>query len=477
GSLSASLDESTWVLTSYLVANAIVLPSTGWLARTFGRKRFLVVCIGIFTLASAWCGAATSLATLVVARVLQGAGGGALQPIAQAVMLESFPPRQRGAAMAVYGMGVVVAPIIGPTLGGWITDTYSWRWSFYINLPVGVLAILMARTFVEDPPYVSQAKRTRIDYIGFAMMAIGLGTLQVILDKGQQEDWFASSWIRSMAMISVVSLVAFIVWELWVKEPIVDLRVLRNRNFAIGTAMITFLGVVLYGTTALLPLFLQSLMDYPALQSGLAVSPRGIGSLISMIVVGRLVGSVDNRWLLAGGFALLGYSVYRFAEINLQIAMTSIVWPNIMIGFALGFIFVPLTTLAMGRLRNEQVGNATGLYNLMRNLGGGFGIATVTTLLARGSQAYQTVLAYHTNAYNPEFQTRYQQIVTALTPKVGAAAARQKAYGLIYGEVTRQAGLLAYVHDFEVLAVVCLLCVPAVFAFQRITHKHEMAAH
>jgi DHA2 family multidrug resistance protein len=241
--------------------------------------------------------------------------------------------------------------------------------------------------------------------------------------------------------------------------------------------MIGLIGVVLYGTTALLPLFLQTLLGYPALQSGLAVSPRGIGSLISMIIVGRIVGFLDNRWLLAGGFALLGYSVYQLAGINLQIAMVNIVWPNILVGFALGFVFVPLTNLTMGRLGNEQMGNATGLFNLMRNLGGGVGIATVTTLLSRGSQAYQTVLSYHTNVYNPEFQDRYQQLVAALTPKVGAAGARQQAYGLIYQEVTRQAGLLAYVHDFEVLAVVCLVCAPVAFAFLRITSKHGVAAH
>ena len=263
GSLSATTDESTWVLTSYLVSNAIILPATNWLGHYFGRKRFLIVCIAIFTLSSALCGAATSLGMLLFARVLQGAGGGALQPIAQAVLLESFPAEKRGSAMAVYGMGIVVAPIIGPTLGGWITDNYSWRWIFYINVPIGILAVLMANTFVEDPPYIRNQRPGRIDYIGFGLMALGLATLQIVLDKGQEEDWFSSSFITWAIVFAVVALVAFIIWELRAKEPIVNLRVLANRNFAVGTALIAAMGVVLYGTIALLPLFLQTLTWLP----------------------------------------------------------------------------------------------------------------------------------------------------------------------------------------------------------------------
>jgi DHA2 family multidrug resistance protein len=478
GNLSASMDESTWVLTSYLVSNAIVLPATGWLSSFFGRKRFLIVCIGIFTLASVLCGMATSLPMLIAARILQGAGGGALQPIAQAIMLESFPPAKRGAAMAVYGLGVVVAPIIGPALGGWITDQYSWRWTFYINLPVGIVAIVMAQAFVHDPDYIKKAARKTIDYLGFGLMAVWLATLQVVLDKGQQEDWFGSRWIVWLTVISVVALVSFVVRELKAKEPIVDLRVLANRNFALGTALIFLVGVVLYGTIALLPLFLQTLMGYPALQAGLATSPRGLGSFVAMFVVGRIVGKFDNRWIMLFGFAVLGFSAYEFGAITLDIAMSSVVWPGIINGFALGFLFVPLTNLAMGLLPNEQMGNATGIYNLMRNLGGGVGIAWVTTLLARGSQTAQANLAANTSAYNPIFQERLASIAHGLAPQVGAATAQQQAYGMIYGELNRQAAYWAYINDFRFLAAMCLACLPLCFLFKKVAAKAgAVAAH
>jgi DHA2 family multidrug resistance protein len=414
GNLSATNEEATWVLTSYLVSNAIILPATNWLSRYFGRKRFLIVCIIIFTLASALCGAATSLGMLIFARIMQGAGGGALQPIAQSVLLESFPPEKRGQAMAVFGLGIVVAPIIGPTLGGWITDNYSWRWIFYINVPVGALAIFMANAFVEDPPYLRNQRPGRIDYVGFGLMALGLATLQIVLDLGQQEDWFESDFILRATIIGVVALAAFVVWELRSDEPIVNLRVLKNRNFAVGVLLITVMGVVLYGSIALLPLFLQTLMGYPATASGMAVSPRGFGSILSMIIVGRLVGRVDGRWLIMFGFAVLAYSTWMLAGLNLNIAMSNVVWPNIVSGCAMGFIFVPLTTMAMGTLPNEQVGNASGIYNLMRNTGGSVGIAAVTTLLARGAQTHQAAISSHLTPYDPAFQQRLQQITSAL---------------------------------------------------------------
>lgn len=479
GNLSATTDESTWVLTSYLVSNAIVLPATNWLARSFGRKRFLIVCIVIFTLASALCGAATSLSMLIFARVLQGAGGGALQPIAQSVLLESFPPEKRGQAMAVYGLGIVVAPIIGPTLGGWITDNYSWRWIFYINVPVGALAVFMANAFVEDPPYMRGQKPGRIDYVGFGLMAVGLAGLQLVLDKGQQEDWFASSFIVWMVIVSVGALAAFVIWELRSDEPIVNLRVLKNRNFAVGVVLISVMGVVLYGSIALLPLFLQTLMGYPATASGMAVSPRGFGSILSMIVVGRLVGRVDGRWLIMFGFAVLAYSTWMLAGLNLDIAMSNVVWPNIISGCAMGFIFVPLTTMAMGTLPNEQVGNASGVYNLMRNTGGSIGIAAVTTLLSRGAQAHQSAIASHLTPYDPAFQERLRQITAALGLRGGAGAASQQALASVYGVVLRQSMLMSFIDNFRLLAFLCLLCVPAALLFKKVRARGgpSVAAH
>jgi DHA2 family multidrug resistance protein len=476
GNLSATPEESTWVLTSYLISNAIILPATNWLGHVFGRKRYLIVCIAIFTLSSALCGAATSLGMLLLARVLQGAGGGALQPIAQAVLLESFPAEKRGSAMAVYGMGIVVAPIIGPTLGGWITDNYSWRWIFYINVPVGLLAMLMAKTFIEDPPYIRTQRPGRIDFIGFGLMAVGLATLQIVLDKGQEDDWFSSAFIARSIVIAIVALVGFVVWELRTKEPIVNLRVLKNRNFAVGTALIAAMGVVLYGTTALLPLFLQTLLGYPALQSGLAVSPRGIGAVISMILVGRLIGKVDGRYLIVIGFGIVGVSTYLLSDIDLQITIGSITWPQVFSGLAMGFVFVPLTVIATGTLTNEQIGNATGIFNLMRNVGGSFGIAAVTTMLARGAQTHQGAMVSHLTPYDSVFQQRLSEMVASFATHGSVVTATQQAYGVLYQTLVRQATLLAYIDNFRLLALMCLLCMPAGLLFKKVRARAGAAA-
>ena len=468
GSLSASTDESTWVLTSYLVSNAIILPASGWIAARIGRKRLLMISIVLFTAASFLCGASLSMPMLVVARVLQGVGGGGMQPIAQAVLLETFPAEKRGAAMAAYGMGVVVAPIIGPTLGGWITDSYSWRWIFYINLPIGILALFLVNLFVTDPPYLRVGRARRIDYPGFLAMSVWLGALQLVLDKGQEADWFGAQWIVATTLISGAAMVAFVWRELSTKEPIVNLRVLKNRNFATGTFLASAYGVVLYGITAMLPLFLQTLMGYPALQSGLAVSPRGVGSLVSMFLVGRLVNYVDNRLLLAGGFGILAFSSYTFSHINLQIAMVNVAAPNIVNGFATGFIFVPLTTMAMGTLEKHEMGNATGVYNLMRNLGGSFGIAVFTTLLARGAQSHQQILVGHLTPENPILRSNLDALGRYVAGLVGPAAAARDAYALLYSEVVRQATMLAYADNFRLLTVLAISCVPLVLLFRRV---------
>ncbi len=468
GNLSATTEEATWVLTSYLISNAIILPATSWITSFVGRKRFLIICIIIFTVASALCGAAPNLTILIIARILQGIGGGALQPIAQAVLLESFPPAKRGAAMALYGMGVVVAPIIGPTLGGWITDNYSWRWIFYINLPIGIIAAFMASTFVEDPPYIRNQKPGRIDYIGFGLMALGLSALELTLDLGQQRDWFASPVIVFTAITSVVSILTFIAWELYTPEPIVNLRVFLNRNFAVGTALIGSVGVVLYGSTVLIPLFLQTLLGYPAVESGIAVSPRGIGSIVSMVIVGRLIGKVDSRYLIMFGFAVLGFSTYAFTGINLEIAQTNIIYPIIVSGFAMGFVFVPLTTLTMGTLSNAEIGNASGIYNLMRNTGGSLGIAAMTTFLARGAQQHQVPLAANASQYNPAFQQTFEQIKNSMMAQTDAVTATQQTYQVIYGMIAKQAAVLAYIDDFRLLAILCFVGVPAAFLFKKV---------
>ena len=478
GNLSATPEEATWVLTSYLISNAIILPATSWIGKYIGRKRFLIICIIIFTVASALCGAAPNLTILIIARILQGMGGGALQPIAQSVLLESFPPLKRGAAMAVYGMGIVVAPIIGPTLGGWITDNYSWRWIFYINLPIGLIAAFMANAFVEDPPYLKNQKPGRIDYIGFGLMALALGALELTLDLGQQRDWFESSLITFTAVFSGTCLVVFVIWELYTPEPIVNLRVFLNRNFAVGCAMIASVGVVLYGSTALLPLFLQTLLGYPAIESGFAVSPRGVGAVVSMMIVGRLIALVDTRYLITFGFTVLTFSTYLFTLINLDIAQSNIIIPMLISGVAMGFVFVPLTTMSMATLPQDQIGNASGIYNLMRNTGGSIGIAIMTTMLARNAQVHQAVLTTHTTPYDPAFQQMFEQIKASLMTQMDAASATQQAYAEIYGLVVRQASALAYIDDFKILTFLCLLCIPGGFLFKKVRNaKAVEGAH
>jgi DHA2 family multidrug resistance protein len=476
GSLSVTPEEATWVLTSYLVSNAIVLPITGWLGLKFGRRRLLIMCVGIFTIASILCGMAPTLSFLIIARVLQGIGGGAMQPIAQAVLLESFPREKHGLAMATYGMGVIVAPILGPTLGGWITDNYSWRWIFYINVPVGIFAILMAQAFVEDPPYIKHAKVAGADFLGFSFLAIWLGTLQIILDKGQEEDWFGSTWITWFAVISVFCFLAFVIRELRTEHPIVNLRILKNGNFSAGIILITCLGGVLYGTTAALPIFLQTMMGYPALQSGYALSPRGLGAFVTTFIVGRLIGRVRNRILMTIGFLLLATSSFWLGSINMGISVWNVIWPSVLNGIAISFIFVPLTTSTMGYLRQHQMGNATGIFNLMRNLGGSFGIAMVTTLLARRAQVHQAMMVAHMTPYDHAYNHQLALAQHALTPASGSFLAHQQALGLVYNSLVQQARLWAFVEDFRVFGFMCLACLPLVFLFRRVQRGQQPAA-
>lgn len=467
GTLSATPEEATWVLTSYLVSNAIILPTAAWLSAFFGRKRFLLTCIAIFTLASAACGAATHLDLLVLARVLQGLGGGALQPMAQSILLESFPPAKRGVAMAAYGMGVVVAPILGPTLGGWVTENYTWRWVFYINLPVGILAMLMVHAFVDDSPFSRRGRGERIDYIGFGLMALGLSTLQILLDRGQEDDWFAATWVCWFAAISAVALVAFVLRELSADHPIVDLRILRNRNFAVGTALITLLGVILYSTIAMLPLYLQTLMGYSALLSGLTMTPRGMGALFSNIVVGRLIGLIDSRIFIALGLCLLATSGFLFSHMNLLIGMPNVVWPNVLNGVGTAMVFVTLATTTMGMLRNEQLGNAAGIFNLMRNIGGSIGIAAVATFLSRRTQVHQAVLVSHLTPYDPAYQQWLATATKGLTSRVGATAAGPMAFGLLHNVLGQQARLLAFMDNFRIVSFLTLFAIPLVLLFKK----------
>jgi DHA2 family multidrug resistance protein len=479
GSLSATTDEATWVLTSYLVSNAIILPMTGWLGNYFGRKRVLLSCVMLFTFASVLCGLAWNLQTLILARIFQGIGGGAMVPIAQAVLLESFPVHKRGAAMAAFSMGVIVAPILGPTLGGWITDNYSWRWIFYINVPFGIAAVFLQEWLVEDPPYIKRNEKADIDFIGFGLLAVWLATLQITLDKGQEEDWFQSNWICWFVAISVFSLAGFIAREFTAEHPLVDLRVFKNRNFAVGVLLMISLAAILYGTTAELPLFLQTLMGYPALQSGYAMSPRGIAAFVTTFFMGRLVGRVRSRWLLCCGFTLLAVSSFMLSDITLQVSQMRVIWPSIVNGIAISFIFVPLTTTTMSQLRQQQIGNATGLFNLVRNLGGSVGIAFVTTMLARGAQAHQALMVGHLTPTDPVFRQRLAAAHALLVRHGDPVQATRQAYSLVYNTLDHQAHLWAFVDNFRLFGLLALAGIPLIFLFKRVQHGKPpvVAAH
>ena len=468
GSLSVSSDEATWVLTSYLVSNAVVLPASGWLGRYFGRRRFLIACIALFTFASALCGMADSLGMLIVARILQGIGGGALQPVSQAVMLETFPKEKRGISMSVYSIGVIVAPILGPTLGGWLTDDYSWRWVFYINLPVGIFAIIMCLLFLEDPPYLKSAKSEQIDFIGLGLLVIWIGCLQIMLDKGQDEDWFSSQFIRWLAIGVSVGLLAFVIWEFKVKHPIVNLRVLGDRNRLIATVLMFLMGAILYSTTAVLPRFLQTLLNYPALQSGLVLSPRGIGSIIGAILAGQILSrtKIDGRYWMAQGAVVLALSMAMFGSLNLDIATANVIWPIIISGFGIPSIFVPMTTFSVATVGKAEMADATGITSLVRNLGGSVGISLITTFVTRGTQTHQALLVSHLVPHNHLYRDRLNQMESIVAPHSGAITAHSQAYGLMYETLQQQATLWSYIDQFRLLAVVSLLLAPIIFLYR-----------
>jgi len=477
GSLSATNDEATWVLTSYLVANAIVLPASSWFSLKFGRKRFLITCIIIFTASSFMCGAATSLAVMLIARAVQGAGGGALQPLSQSILLESFPPDKRGIAMAVFALGVVVAPVLGPTLGGWLTDTYSWRWAFYINIPIGIFAIFMITRYVEDPPYIKNAKAGKIDAIGLGLLAVWLGCLQIILDKGQEDDWFGATWIRWAAAILLTSFVSFLIREFRSKSPLVNLRVFRNRNFALGCLLIGLFGAAIYGLVTLLPLFYQELMGYTALAAGWAVSPRGIGAILAMPIIGVLTAKIDNRWLIVAGFLLFAVSGLWFGLANLAISQWTFLWAIVISGFGSGCIFVPLSTTTMAGLPNEQIGNASGLYNLLRNIGGSIGISVVNTIVTRHAQLHRNELTHSVAAGNVNFQTRLGAIQHYLQSQgASSALALDRAVALINRILDGQALLWSYVDDFRYMALVCFACIPIVMMLKKTVRSGGLSA-
>ena len=465
--MSATIDEATWVLTSYLVANAIILPMTGWLATVLGRKRLLMWSTTGFTIASVLCGLAPNLTMLVIFRIMQGATGGALQPLSQAVLLESFKPEERGKAMGFWGLGIVVAPILGPVVGGWITENYDWRWVFYINLPVGAMSIFMIQRYVFDPPYLRKVSKG-IDYWGMGLLVLGIGALQFVLDKGQTEDWFQSNLIVTLAIISAASLIALVIYELHTDAPIVDLRVFKNRTYATGVFLMTVVGFALYGSLVLLPVMLQTLLGYSSLEAGKAMAPRGMGSLIMMPLVGLLTTKVDPRKLLALGLFVGGGTMLWLGQINLNAGQWDIMLPQFLQGAGMALLFVPLTTVSMSTILPEKMGNATSLFNLMRNIGGGVGIAMTGTYLARHRQVVSAALNENVSIYDPTTQSTLQQITQGLIAGgADIATATQRAYLILHGMIVRQASMVSFVTVFRLLGVLFLIMVPLVLLMQR----------
>jgi len=460
GNLAATVEEGTWVVTSYLVSNAIILPMSGWLANHIGRKRLLLTCVSGFTLTSLCCGLASTLPWLIFFRVLQGLTGGGLQPLAQAILLETFPKQKHGQAMAAFGIGILLAPILGPTLGGWITDNYSWRWIFYLNLPVGIFSLFMMQRFVFDPHYIKRGEG-KVDLWGIGFLALGLGTLQVVLDTGQRKDWFASHYIRFFAILCVAALIALVMRELKARRPVVDLRALANRTFSAGVFLIGMLGFTLYSSLVLLPIYLQTLLGYPALNAGLALSPRGLGSLATTPLAGYLTGKTDPRRLLVFGLLLGSITMFSLSGLNLNAGYWDIFWPQVLQGVALSFLFIPLMTLSMADIAKEKMGNATSIFNLMRNIGGSIGIAIMTTFLARRSQMHQSRLVERVNAGNLSTQRTLAGLQGwfHLRGFDGYGASR-KAVGVVYAAVQRQAAMLSFVEAFWVMGIMFLAMLP-----------------
>jgi DHA2 family multidrug resistance protein len=480
GSLSAGQDESTWVLTSYLVSNAIILPLSGWLSSIIGRKNFYMSCVALFTVSSFLCGLAPNLATLIVCRVLQGIGGGGLQPSEQAILADTFPPAKRGMAFAVYGIAVVTAPAIGPTLGGWITDNFTWRWIFFINIPVGIISLLLTTRLIQDPPYLKRRKlsETKIDYVGLGFVALGLGALQIVLDKGQRDDWFESRFIVVLSLIAAASLIFVIIWEWRHKDPIIDLHLFRDRTFAVSNLLMFMLGFALLGSTLLLPLFSQTLLGYTAEEAGLALMPGGFTIIVLLPLVGFLLSRYSPRWLLFFGLAVLSTSLFHMTGFDLDMDFRSLAIARMFQAAGMAFLFVPINTAAYAFLPRDKNNAASGLMNLARNIGGSVGISLVTTMLDRRTQTHLNYLSSHLSSSNPAFQSMLQGATAAMRARgADAAFASRQAYALIQGTVQRQATMLAYIDDFRLLGIAIMLMIPLVFLMKKGKPGGGMAVH
>jgi DHA2 family multidrug resistance protein len=470
GNLSAGEDESTWVLSSYLVANAVILPISAWLATRFGRKRFYMTCVVLFGISSLLCGMAPSLSWLVFFRVVQGLGGGGLAPSEQAILADTFPPQKRGMAFAIYGMAVVLAPAIGPTLGGYITDNFDWRWIFFINVPVAIVSLILTSKLVEDPPHLAEMRKRAgsVDYMGLGLIAIGVGAGQVVLDKGQREDWFSSNFILIFQIMSTVCIVAAIFWEYHHENPVIDIRLFKNRNFSISCIMMFMLGAALFGATVLLPQMVQTLMGYTAEQAGLVLSPGAVVIILLLPFVGKLIGKIDARYMIVAGFFFAGLALLHMTVVNPDMDFRTIVLLRVYQMAGVALIFVPIQTMTYVGVPMEKNNNVSGMINLARNMGGSIGIAGLETILARRTQFHQSVLSAHTSQFDNAFQSSAAALTQTLTQAgYDVVTAGQVAYARLYGIMQVQAAWLAYVDTIWIYALACLSVAPLAFFMKR----------
>ena len=483
GGLSASVDEATWILTAYLVANGIALPLSAWITARVGRKRYYMTCVALFTASSFLCGLAPSLAALICFRVMQGAAGGGLQPSEQAILSDTFPPELFGMAFAIYGMAVVLAPAIGPTLGGFITDNFSWRWIFFINVPVGIVSLMLTYRMVDDPPYMNAASRVAarkqsVDYLGLGLIALGLGCLQVVLDKGQEDDWLQSHFIAILSVIAAISLVIFVIWELRQKNPVVELTLFKSRTFAMAALMMFVLGLMLYGSTILLPLFMQVLMGYTAELSGMALSPGGFAIILMLPLVGTLLVKVEARWLIGFGFAVSALSLFHMCGLNLNIDFRTAMMYRIYQSIGLAFLFPPINAAAFTSATGENSNQISSIVNLARNVGGSVGISLVTTLIARRAQLHQDTLAPHVTNYDGVLRGMLNGLSSELSHRgFSTPDAMHQSVGRVYALVQQQATVQAYIDTLWLLGVACLCMLPLVLLMGRNDPHKALAAH
>jgi len=468
GNFSAGIDESTWAITSYLVSNAIIIPLSGWLSRVFGRKRYLTFSILLFTISSFLCGSSWNLQSLISFRILQGIGGGALQPLSQSILLETFPPYQRGMAMAVFGIGIMFGPIMGPLLGGWITDNWSWHWIFFINVPIGIISILMTLFFIFDPPYMKPTK-LKIDYWGLGLLTIGVGCLQIVLDKGQGEEWFESSFIIWLSIISATALIVFVIVELFFTDhPILNLKTFKDLSFSTGTIVMFFTFFNLFASIVLQPIYVQTLMGYTAFLAGLVLAPGGIASMLTMPIVGRLITRINPKGILIFGITVCAYASYLMSKFTLQADFFSIAWPRIVMGIGMGSTVIPLITLAFSTIKKEDMGNATAIYNFLRNIGGSFGVAFVTTMIARRAQFHQSHLVEHLTPFDTAYQIASQQSAQILQFRgFESALSQYGGLGVIYNELLRQASMISFNDAFHLTSILMISTLPFVFLIKR----------